>query len=162
LTRHAAEALAAEQMVAEAIHDTGSNRVVRRLRVLRRRWERVFARHARALIAYRTEVAEERAMLDSRYHELHERLIRVGMREAEANSRQAIAEQAVLRDAIVPLPPATMEAPSTELQALRREVDRLAAVVLDMDLPEPEIPWAIEDDEPGEEVYPFETNNRAA
>ncbi|MCE9567354.1 MAG: hypothetical protein K8U57_35585 [Planctomycetes bacterium] len=166
LTRHASEALAAEQLLAEAIQDSGSNRVVRRLRVLRKRWERVFSRHARALIAYRSDVAKERAILDDRYRDLHDRLTKVGEREAAANSRQTVAERTAILEAMGsvahPGPHPIVSAPSAELTALRAEVERLATIVLEIDLPESEIPWAIEESDQPAEVLPFESGNRAA
>jgi len=166
LTRHASEALAAEQLLAEAIQDSGSNRVVRRLRVLRRRWERVFAKHARALIAHRAEIARERTVLDDRYRDLHDRLTKVGEREAAANSRQTVAERTAILEAIGsvahPGPHPIVSAPSAELTALRAEVERLAVIVMEVDLPESEIPWAIEETEQPPEVLSFEASNRAA
>ncbi|MBA4190846.1 MAG: hypothetical protein C0467_22900 [Planctomycetaceae bacterium] len=166
LAKHASHALAADQLVGETLHDAGSKRVVRRLRVLRKRWERVFARHAKAIIAHRTKVTEERAALEERYRDLHERLVRVGEREAEANSKQTIAERRAILDANPPavaaLAPAALSAPSAELTALRAEVERLATVVLEIDLPESEIPWAIEESDAEPKVLSFESGNRAA
>lgn len=165
LTRYASRAMAAEQAVGDALHDSGSHRVVRRLRVLRRRWERLFARHAKSLIAHRERVAEERAALEGRYHDLHERLVKVGEREADVTSLHTAADRAALAEAtaastaaLVPLP---APEPSPELLALRAEVERLAAVVLDIDLPESEVPWAIEEPEPID-VFPFGPASRAA
>ncbi len=166
LARHASHALAADQLVSEAFHDAGSKRVVRRLRVLRKRWERVFARHARSLIAHQARVAEERASLEERYRALHDRLVKVGEREAQANARQTIAERLAVLDAsrsfTSPMLPAILSAPSAELTALRSEVERLATVVLEIDLPEGEIPWAIEESETAPELLSFESGNRAA
>ncbi|WP_439625576.1 hypothetical protein [Gemmata sp.] len=166
LTRYASRAMAAEQAVGEALHDSGSHRIVRRLRVLRRRWERLFARHAKSLLAHRERVAEERAALEGRYHDLHERLVRVGEREADVTSQQTAADRATLAEATAAdaasLAPATLSAPSAELVALRAEVERLAAVVLDIDLPESEVPWAIEEPEPHADLLSFGPSSRAA
>jgi len=162
LAKHASHALAADQLVSETLQNAGSKRVVRRLRVLRKRWERVFARHARAIIAHREKVVEERASLEGRYRDLHERLVKVGEREAEANSRQTMAERATILEATSQSIATIITAPSEELMALRAEVERLASVVLDIDLPESEIPWAIEESEPDADVFLFESGNRAA
>ena len=56
LLTHASRALAAEQLVAESLQDAGSDRVKRRLEVLRKRWEREFARRANEVNARRAAV----------------------------------------------------------------------------------------------------------
>lgn len=164
---YAARALAAEQLVGEAIQDAGSDRIVRRLRVLRTRWERVFDRKVRAVEAVRSEVAAERAAVEERYRLLHDRLEAAAEREASAADWQTATELAALAAAGGELAAVVRErrdvasAPSAELAALRDEVERLAAVVLEVELPEPpdppelQIPWAVEEVEAPPDVLPF-------
>lgn len=169
---YAARALAAEQMVSEAVQDSGTDRTTRRLAVLRKWWGRVFDRRAKEIDALRAEAAAERAAIDRRHRELHRRLAESMEVRARADDRRAAADLAALeehrehptqRREVAPAPPA-------ELAELRAEVERLAAAVLEMELPEPtdppesELPWAIEESDPPppEGTLAFEPGARAA
>jgi chromosome segregation ATPase len=152
LVAHAARALAAEQLVAGAIADSGSPRVARRLEVLRKRWERVFAGKLREIDDRRSAAAAERARLEERYCELHRLLADVTEREGALNDRLAQAEAEVFAAQMAALGAAAPTVPerveSAELRLLREEVERMANVLLDAEYPEPpdsELPWGAEE-----------------
>jgi hypothetical protein len=175
LTMHAARALAAEQLVSEAVPDSGSMRVTRRFIVLRRRWERAFDRKVNEINFQRDELAAERIAIEERYRGLHSRLIELVNRETEANNRAATADRAQIeanfQRLAIPDRVDTAAAPSDELAALRAEVERLATTMLEIELPEPppaeppesELPWASEDVERSETgSLPFQNAAKAA
>jgi hypothetical protein len=176
LGQHAARALAAEELVARAIQDSGSNRAKRRLAVLRQRWESVFERKAKEIDRRGNAAALERDKLDERYIALQTLLKEVVEREAAANNREAA--NLLLKGTTIQelsaggtIPAARSASQTTEVIALRNEVERLASILLEVELPEPpeppasELPWAV--DEPEEtpsssEVLPFGAEVRAA
>lgn len=170
LTVHAARALASEELVAEAVADSGSTRAARRLDVLRKRWEQTFDRRAKEIAARRAEASADLARLDERYAELERLLVEVTQREEEANNRLARAAAA---DAFGTVPVAALATHGAdgcaELAALRDEVERMADVLMRAELPEPpdppdrELPWGADDagaERP--DVLPFNTALRAA
>jgi hypothetical protein len=191
LSQHAARALAAEELVSHGIQDSGSNRVKRRLRVLRRRWESVFDRRAREVDQRENAVAAERAKLDEHFLALHGLLNEVVEREATLNNQAAklLLKDSRIRELAAPetSQSAASASQTVELKNLRNEVERLANMLLDIDLPEPpepkasELPWAIEEardtertasepwaieeaknPEPTTTVLPFDTEVKAA
>jgi chromosome segregation protein len=148
---HAARAMSSEELVKETMAAGGSKRITRRLEVLRKRWEREFARRVKEIDARRAAAAAERARLDERYRELHAFLAEVADREAEANGRMAQAELTALTELPAEAAPVIRLAEeSAELAVLREEVERMAAVLLEARLPEPPdppdtaLPWSAE------------------
>lgn len=168
--RHAARAVAAEERLAE-VQGVESGRSSRRLAVLQRRWEWVFARRTREIEHRRTELSTERAAIDDRYRELHRLLVEVAEREAAANHR--LTANLDLEHSILQQLPARMIVPAHsspdahELEGLRTEVERVASFMVEMELPEPldpppaELPWA-EEAPPAAELIPFDNGARAA
>ena len=154
----AGRALAAEQ----ALADSGSVRDERRLMILQKRWERSFARWLREIEERRAAVAAEFAGIDERYQELHARIVAVTEREAALNAKAEKSDEVNFEWPVaVEEPPAV--APK-ELLALREELDRLAAVLLETDfpeVPEGELPWGTED-AAREQVLPFTQQSKAA
>ena len=169
LSTCAARALAAEELAAAAVKDSGSERMKRRLAVLRKRWERLFDRKVKEIDNRRTEVAAELAALTERYQQLHSLLANVVEREAAANTTAAAADlHTAAHAAPAPDPrPTSMVIP--ELAALRAELERVAVFMLDMELPEPlmltdqDLPWGTEEemDSPAS-VFQFGSGARAA
>jgi hypothetical protein len=168
--QHAARALAAEELVASAIQDSGSNRVKRRLTVLRKKWERAFDRKVREIARQRAEVSRESAIVDDRYRELHAILIEVVDREAAINNQKMANlrnESPVIRE--LSEVQATATTKSEELTALRNEVERQSAMLLEIELPEPTVleapiiedSWA-EEDSPTDEILTFDSEAQAA
>ncbi len=167
LTTHASRALAAEQLVGETLQDAGSERMTRRFTILRKRWERAFGRQAKEIENRLGEVAGEQATVEARYRQLHRLLAEVTAREGQVNNRGSATDRealtATLQKLPIPVRPSAVPAPSAELVALRAEVERLAAAVLAIELPEPpelpesELPWAIEEVEsPSGDVLTFD------
>jgi hypothetical protein len=174
LSRHAARALAAEELIAGAVQDSGSDRVIRRLAVLRKRWEWVFDQKAREIDRRRAETTLERATIDERYRELHALLMDVAKREAAVNNQETAnlqkkgttLEELTNGGAISATKPPSS---STELTALRNEVERLATMLFEVELPEPpdppigELPWAVEEpNAPSTAVVSFDSEAWAA
>jgi hypothetical protein len=170
LSTCAARAMAAEQLVADAVHDSGSDRVKRRLDALQKRWERLFDRKVKAIELRRADAATELAALDERYRELHRLIADVAEREAAANNRAAAVElRSALtepsREVLHTIHPDTAAA---EMTALRNEVERLASLVINLEPPEPlalpesELPWGAEEPPEPINVFQFDTNARAA
>lgn len=167
LVTHAARATAAEELVAGAVHDGGSDRVGRRLDVLRKRWERAFTKLRDEAADRGTAAAGELALLDSRYKELLRLLSNVVEREADLNSRLARADLAAHTAAPPPVVRVVTSdvALSGELVTLREEVERMAGVLLAAGVPEPPeglLPWGAEDPADGPNVLPFDGQSRAA
>jgi len=157
---HAARALAAEEAVAGA---AGTARGQRRLDVMRKRWERVFAQKRAELDDRRAAAAGEVVALGERYRELHRRLADVVEREAARITQSARAEaEALTVGAALPLAAELPPDPAAaEIAVLRAEFERMATVLLDAgvpDAPDSELPWAAEDDE----ARPFARLHRAA
>ncbi|HEV3438237.1 MAG TPA: hypothetical protein VG122_12810 [Gemmata sp.] len=174
LSRHAARALAAEELVTKAVQDSGSDRAIRRLAVLRKRWEWVFDQKAREIDRRRAETTVERATIDERYRELHALLMDVTKREAAVNNQETAnlqkkgttLEELTNGGAISATKPPSS---SIELTALRNEVERLATMLFEVELPEPpdlpigELPWAVEEpNPPSTAVVPFDSEAWAA
>ncbi|HUR52885.1 MAG TPA: hypothetical protein VMZ71_02055, partial [Gemmataceae bacterium] len=154
----ASRALAAEQ----ALADSGNVRDERRLMVLQKRWERSFARRLREIDERGAAVAAEFAGIEERYQELHARLADVTEREAALNARLSKSDEVNLDWPVAVEEPPTV-APK-ELQSLREELDRLATVLLETDIPEipeGELPWGAEDAD-RETVLPFTQQSKAA
>ena len=161
LVTHAARATAAEELIAGAVQDGGGDRLGRRLEVLRKRWERVFAKAGEQVAERQSAAAAERALLDTRYKELLRLLTGVIEREGALTTKTARAELAERAKApfpvvrVLPAPPAV----AGELTALRDEVERMAGVLLAAGIPEApdsQLPWGVE--EPGGEspaLLPF-------
>lgn len=171
LSTCAARSLAAEELVAAATKDGGSERMKRRLAVLRKRWERLFDRKVKEIDRRRAAMTEELASLTERYRRLHELLAVVVDREAVANNTAASAdlESTIVGPLKMPAPPSPRNESAVvpELAALRAELERVAVFMLDMELPdvrEPadqDLPWGSEeDDHPS--VFQFDTAARAA
>lgn len=174
LSQHAARALAAEELVANAVQDSGSNRAKRRLAVLRKRWERLFDQKSKEIDRRKNESIMERATIDERYRTLQALLTTVVEREEAINNQETASlrkkltavEEPIQEGATVPTRSAS---PSAELTALRNEVERLATMLLEVELPEPpeppasELPWAVEDHlSATTDVLPFDPGVRAA
>ncbi|MCI0703840.1 MAG: hypothetical protein L0241_22500 [Planctomycetia bacterium] len=181
LTECAARAMAAEEFLGETLRESKSDRVARRLVVLRTRWEKHFERKLREVTDHRAMIEFESNALDARYRDLQELVKGLTERVAIFNARGAALEHATL--AIPLAEPITQPNPnsfSPELAALRDEVERMASVLLETELPEPpdppdsELPWGADeallsanDEEPLAEeveleVLPFESPARAA
>jgi hypothetical protein len=164
LSTCAARAMAAEELVATAMQDSGSDRAKRRLGVLRKRWERLFDRKVKEIDSRRSDLAAEASALAERYRRLHARLASVLEREAASQSMAARTE--FDRLAADSEPPAAAPAEGTaETVALREELERLAAIVLTFDPPsagEFELPWGHEEPDEPATVFQFETAARAA
>jgi hypothetical protein len=130
--------------------------------VLRKRWEKAFGRRAREVEELRAAVASEAAAVEDRFRDLHARISELTEREAALNTRVERADVVALDW------PAAAESPAgaapTELGALREELGRLAAVLLDAELPDPpdgELPWGA-DDADRDDVLPFTQQAKAA
>jgi chromosome segregation ATPase len=152
LADHAARAMAAEQLMGETVRDAKTNRRGRRLAVLRTRWEREFDRRLREVTELRAATASELAALDARLHELQRLLAEASERLAAANARGAAVERAELAIPVAePLPEFDSPGLPAELAALRDEVERMAGVLLEAELPEPpdppdsELPWGADE-----------------
>jgi hypothetical protein len=170
LLLHAARAMASEELLTESLPDAKGARAARRLAVLRKRWERAFDRKRREVEAGQAAAARERAATDDRYAELHRLLAGLAERVAAFNDRSARAEA----EAVLALPfadeadaPPDHAASAAELAALRAEVERIAAVLMEAELPEaPDgiLPWAAEEAGGGAEdgVLQFSATSRAA
>src|SRR5262249_62196066 len=85
---HASRALASEELVAEAMKASGSKRPARRLRVLRKRWERSFERRLKEIDARRKETAAELNRLGEGYREVDR--VRVGGNESEGGGHNPL------------------------------------------------------------------------
>ena len=152
LSTCAARALAAEELVASAVQDSGSDRAQRRLAVLQKRWERLFDQKVKEIDRHRAEHAAELAALTDRYRKLHATMTSVVQREAVTNNAAAAAD--LERVAAISASELTMRAhsetvSSAELIGLREEVERLAGLMVDMHLPEQpdeELPWGAEEE----------------
>jgi chromosome segregation ATPase len=170
LSTCAARALAAEELVARVVPDGGSDRAKRRLAVMRKRWERVFDRKVKEIDTRRAEVAAEFTALGERYRRLHALMAGVLEREASANKIAAAADLQRVGSADQEPKTAGDAHPTTasaELAALRDEVERLAALIVELEPPEPpdlpdqELPWGTEEPDTAD-VLRFETGARAA
>ena len=145
--------MAAEQLVAAAVQDSGSDRVKRRLTLLQKRWERLFDRKVKAIELRRADAAAELTALDERYRQIHRLLGDVVEREAALNNTSATADlKRVLAEPVrKQLPSVHPDTAAAEMAALRYEVERLAGLVIDLELPEPlefsdtELPWGAEE-----------------
>ena len=174
LSTCAARALAAEEIVTAATKDGGSERMKRRLAVLRKRWERLFDRKVKEIDRRRAAMTAELASLTERYRRLHELLAVVVEREAVANNTAASAdlEGTIVGPLKMPAPPSPSprsgSAVVPELAALRAELERVAVFMLDMELPdvrEPadqDLPWGSEEEPIAPSVFQFDTAARAA
>jgi hypothetical protein len=170
LAQHAARALAAEELVASAIQDSGSKQAKRRLTVLRKRWERAFDRKVREIEHRGDEAAKEHARIDDRYRELQAVLMEVVDREATQN-KQLAADLRKETPVVLQLNDgkAAESKNSLELTALRNEVERLSTMLIDIEVPEPpeaappviDDSWAAEDS-PTDEVWSFDSEAQAA
>ena len=167
LSTCAARALAAEELVAAAVQDSGSERMKRRLAVLRKRWERLFDRKVKEIDNRRIQVAAELKTLADRYQQLHSLLADVISREAATNNASAPGD--LHRVTAVALPPRPVAVVVPELAALRAELERVAVFMIDMELPEPlhlpeqDLPWGYEEEaEDSASVFQFEASARAA
>ncbi len=171
LAQHAARALAAEELVTSAaIQDSGSNKEMRRLKVLRKRWERVFEQKVKEIEHEQAEAVAERASLDERYKALQSLLMVTVSREAAVNSLESanlLKKGSTIRE--LSQGETIASAKSEELTALRNEVERLSALLLEIELPEPpeaeppiiEDSWDAEDS-PTDEVLSFDSEAQAA
>ena len=167
LSTYAARALAAEELVAAALQDSGSERMKRRLAVLRKRWERLFDRKVKEIDSRRTQVAAELTALTDRYQELHSLLKNVSEREAATNNTEATADLHKVAAESEPARQPAVVVP--ELDALRAELERVAVFMLDMELPDvqgppdQDLPWGteVELDSPAS-VFQFDSSARAA
>jgi hypothetical protein len=175
MARHASRAIAAEQIHAEKLGPAEAEQARRRIEVLRRWWERAFDRQTSGLERLREELVRERTTLDERYlalQELHTRMLQL---KAAVNSQctgQTVERLQATAGDLLKAEVSNSNASSAtdaELNALRNEVDRLANVLMDMELPEApdpppdELPWGIE--EPTEfprGVLPYPGEARAA
>lgn len=168
LLAHASRAMAAEQLVGESGQDPASDRVKRRLEVMRKRWEREFNRRVAEVAERQSALAAESARLEERHKELHRLLADVTEREAALNTRLARGDVGAVLGQSTAIAAANTGIPiSDELAALREEVERMAAVLIEIDLPEPpdsELPWGGDEAEVAEPaaVLPFESLARAA
>ena len=145
----------------------------RRLAVLRKRWERLFDRKVKEIDRRRAAMTAELNTLTDRYYRLHELLAAMVEREAVSNNTAASAdlERIIVGPLKLPAAPAPRREPVVvpELAALRAELERVAVVMLDMELPEPpepaehDLPWGSEE-EPytHPSVFQFDTAARAA
>lgn len=153
LVGHAARAMAAEEALAEVMPDKELGKD-RRLAVVRKGWEKLFGARLAELDARRAAVADETAKLDGRYKELHARLHEVAEKEGAWATRAGGDElKAMLAGGVATEPAAVADEAAarreaTELSALQREVERMAAVLWEAarpELPDGELPWAAED-----------------
>jgi hypothetical protein len=155
LSQHAARALASEELLSQLVPDLGTGRQSRRLAVLRKWWQRKFERQAREIAARRLELSEERVAIDERYQALQARLLEVVEREVALNKRETETRKTTraIADERDPGERSGSKTPSptVELSALRNEIERLATMLLEVELPEPpsppqsELPWAFEE-----------------
>lgn len=169
LTACAARALASEQVAADVSKDG------RRLAVVQKRWEKTFAGKVKEVDRHRAALAGEAARLDERYRDLQRLLADLTEREAALQARKGEVDMASLALAGTTEPPPDevvgepSRAGSTELAALRDEVERMANVLLETEYPEApdppdgELPWGSDETaaEPPD-VLPFTPANRAA
>jgi len=153
--------------------DGGSDRMKRRLAVLRKRWEKLFDRKVKEIDRRRAAMSAELDALTERYRRLHELLAAVVEREATTNNAAASADlkSIVVGPLKMPAAPASRKGPVVvpELEALRAELERVAVFMLDMEMPgapEPvddELPWGSEEEpETRPSVFQFDTAARAA
>ena len=175
LVGHAARAMAAEEALAEVMPDKEFGKD-RRLEMVRKGWEKLFGARLADLDARRAAAEAEVAKLDGRAKEWQARAAELAEREGEWATRAGNADLAkLLAGGVVEEPPAAVDEAAArreaaELSALRREVERMAAVLWDAarpDLPDRELPWATEDATPaqtaaGPATLPFAPVSRAA
>lgn len=168
LSTYAARAVAAQQVVTE-VRGSGTER---RRATLQKRWERVFDRKVKELDTQRVALAAERSVLDERLDALHRLMIDVLAREADVENREAAIELRGLDETHRHLEPVgaahvSNVALTAELVTLRGEVERLAAILIDVELPEAlerperELPLAVEESDSAT-VLPFDADSRAA
>jgi chromosome segregation ATPase len=184
LSTCAARALAAEELAASATPEDGAERAKRRLAVLRKRWEKVFDHKVKEIDTRRAEMTAELNGITERYKRLHSLLAGVVEREAAANNAAAKADlertvvigpvsvKPVVVGSVSVSPPAMdmdrLSRPSVipELAALREEIERVAVIMLDMDIPEApenELPWGSEEiAESPASVFQFDKKAKAA
>jgi hypothetical protein len=173
VSRHAASALAAEELVTGAVQDSGSDRANRRLMILRKRWEWVFERKAREIDHRRIEASVECAAINERYRALQALLLEVVAREAAVSNQETtnLQKKGTTLEELTNggVSPTKSASPSTELTALRNEVERLAIMLLEVELPDPpelaipELPWAVEEPNTSStDVLSFDTGAWAA
>jgi chromosome segregation ATPase len=164
---HAARAMASEDLLQRTVPDAYTSR---RFRVLQRRWERAFRQKLSEIDARRARAQEDFARLDERYQELHRSLEEAMRREAEFNSRAARADVAeVLSGGSWRTDPggAVGSGPhaNPEMDVLREEYERMAAVLLEAgapEVPDGALPWAAEEVEAEPDVLHFTPRSRAA
>jgi hypothetical protein len=133
-------------------------------------WE--FERRCREIDHQRAEASAERASLEERYSALQDLLREVVDREFSINQREA---KATLKTSSIHRQlassgvssPTKLPAPSAELTALRGEVERLATLLVELELPEPPDPSVTEslwggEDGPGTVVIPMPNEAWAA
>jgi hypothetical protein len=171
LSTCAARALAAEEYAAASTKGADSDRMKRRLAVLRKRWERLFDRKVKEIDCRRAAMTAELDSLAERYRRLHELLAAVVERESAANNAAAKADlQPVIVGPLkMPAPPRREPEVVPELAALRAELERVAVFMLDMEMPEPpepadhDLPWGSEEEPHAEpSIFQFDTAARAA
>ncbi len=170
LSTCAARAMAAEELVAAGVQDSRSDRMKRRLTVLQKRWERLFDRKVKAIELRRADASAELSALDERYRQIHRLLGEVVEREAVANNAASAADlRLAAAEPIRELTPAIhADTAAAEMAGLRNEVERLAGLVINLELPEPldppdnELPWGAEEPQAPANVFQFDTAARAA
>jgi hypothetical protein len=128
----------------------------------------LFDRKVREIERHREKASEERATVDERYNELHTMLMEVANREATVNNQEMSLlhkqDSTILELSRVKAPAV---AKSEELTALHNEVERLSAMLLEIELPEPPDPpaipdsWAVEEIQEAE-VLMFDSDAQAA
>ncbi len=167
LLTHAARAMASEDLLQRSVPDAYTSR---RFRVLQRRWERVFRKKLDEIDTLRARTSEEFARVDERYQELHRTLEDVTSREADSNSRAARSDATTVLSGswrIDSGDAANRAGPhgNPEMDVLRQEYERMAAVLLEAgapEVPDSALPWAADDAEAEPDVLQFTPHSRAA
>jgi chromosome segregation ATPase len=137
--RVAALAVSLEESRQEWERIVDSPKAVRRLRVLRRRWESRFRRYSKELTRRQEMLIAETTALNDRYRSLHCLLTEVTEKRAELAAAEQSAELAkkttpALPDddgepVILSLAEARRERSEEELRAIRADVERMAASI---------------------------------
>lgn len=144
--RVAEQSLAAEQLLSALTDDGAKTSANRRVRVLKRKWEAHFAEFLKDIVARRFALSIEAGDCDDRYRKLERQMQEVGERRTEllADEQRFEAEKLTRsregddREAVLSVEAARHTRTGTEITAVREEVERMAAALMDSDvLPHP-------------------------
>ena len=122
---------AAERFAAAELARAEADEDGRRVRVLRKRWERRFERLRKEAEGEGERAAAERQRADDRVRELHAAVVEATTRQAAASDAQAAADRRRITDEVSAVPAVLVDDSPTEgyLHHLRAEIERLSGLV---------------------------------